>query len=92
MLDQGSNFYNGSMKSWLHYNVIKIYLTHTTRNKGKSVVAERFIKTFKTKIYKYMMVFSKNVNLNNLDGLLDKYNNTYHKKIKMKPADVKIDT
>ena len=38
------------------------------------------------------MVFSKNVNLNNLDGLLDKYNNTYHKKIKMKPADVKIDT
>ena len=80
------------MKSWLHYNVIKIYLTHKTRNKGKSVVAERFIKTFKTKIYKYMMVFSKNVNLNNLDGLLDKYNNTYHKKIKMKPADVKIDT
>ena len=48
-VDKGSDFYNRSMKSWLEKNNIEMYSTH---NEGKSVVAERFIRTLKTKIYK----------------------------------------
>ena len=48
-VDKGSDFYNRSMKSWLEKNNIEMYPTH---NEGKSVVAERFIRTLKTKIYK----------------------------------------
>ena len=62
------------------------------RNKGKSVVAERFIWNLKTKIYKYMSSFSKNVYIDKLDEIVNKYNNTYHRIIKMKPADVKPST
>ena len=46
--------------------------------KGKSVVAERFIRTLKTKIYKYMTLVSKNVYINKLDDIVSEYNNTYH--------------
>ena len=46
------------MKSWLEKNNIEMYSTHNDR---KSVVAERFIRTLKTKIYKYMTLISKNV-------------------------------
>ena len=46
------------MKSWLEKHGIKIYSTH---NEGKSVVIERFIRTFKKKIYKHMTSVSKNV-------------------------------
>ena len=54
----------------------------------KSVVAERFIRTLKNKIYKHMASISKNVYYDVLDDIVHKYNNTYHKTIKMKPADV----
>ena len=57
------------MKSWWHDNEIEMYLTH---NEETSVVAERFIKTLKTKIYKYMTAVSKNVNFDNLDEIVDK--------------------
>ena len=53
-------------------------------SEGKSVVAERFIRTLKTKIYKYMTSVSKNGYINKLDGIVDEYNNTYHRIIKMK--------
>ena len=43
-IDQGSEFYNNSLKKWLKDNDIKMYLTH---NEGKSVVAERLIRTLK---------------------------------------------
>ena len=56
--DKGSEFYNTSVKSWLWDNNIKMYSTH---NEGKSVVAERFVRTLKNKIYKYMTEISKNV-------------------------------
>ena len=59
---------------------------YSTDNKGKSVIAERFIRTLKNKIYKYMTSISKNVYIDKLD---DKYNNTYHSTIKIKPVDVK---
>ena len=71
------------MKSWVKDNNIEIYLIH---NKGKSVVAERFIRTIKTKIYKYMTSVSKNVYVEKLDDTVNKYNNTYHRTIKMKPT------
>ena len=58
----------------------------------KSVVAERFIRTLKTKIYKYMTSLLKNVYLDKLDDIMSEYNNTYHRTIKMKPVDVKDNT
>ena len=67
---------------------------YSTHNEGKSVVAERFIRTLKSKIYKYMTSISKNVNvyIDKLDNIVDEYNNTYHTTIKMKPIDVKDNT
>ena len=65
-----------------------MYSIHT---EGKSVVAERFIRTLKTKIYKYMTSMSKNVYINKLD-ITGEYNNTYHRTTKMKPVDVKDNT
>ena len=50
-VDKDSEFYNRSMKSWLQDTDIEI---HSRNNEGKSFVAERFIRTFKNKIYKYM--------------------------------------
>ena len=61
-------------------------------NVGKSVVAERFIRTLKTKIYKYMTSISKNVYIDKSDDIVNEYNNTYHRTIKMKPVDVKDNT
>ena len=65
---------------------------YSIHNEGKSVVAERFIKTLKTKIYKYMNSVSKNVYIDKLDDIVSEYNNTYHRTIKMKPVDVKDNT
>ena len=65
---------------------------YSTHNEGKSVVAERFIRTLKSKIYKYMTSVSKNVYIDKLDDIVNEYNNTYHTTIKMKPIDVKNST
>ena len=65
---------------------------YSTHNEGKSVVAERFFRTLKSKIYKYMTSISKNVYINKLDDIVDEYNNIYHNTIKMKPIDVKDNT
>ena len=88
-VDKGSGFYNAYFKKWLRDNDIVMYSTH---NEGKSVVAERFIRTLKSKIYKYMTSVSKNVYSDKLDDIVDEYNNTYHTTIKMKPIDVKNNT
>ena len=87
--DKGSEFYNAFFKKWLRENDIVMYSTH---NEGKSVVAERFIKTLKSKIYKYMTSISKNVYIDKLDNIVDEYNNTYHTTTKMKSIDVKDNT
>ena len=63
---------------------------YSIHNEGKSVVAERFIRTLRTKIYKYMTSISKNVYNDKLD--VNEYNNAYHITIKMKPIDVKDNT
>ena len=88
-VDKGIGFYNNSFKKWLKDNDIEMYSIH---NEGKSVVAERFIRTLKTKIYKYMTSVSKNVYIDKLDDIVNEYNNTYHRTIKMKPVDVKDNT
>ena len=88
-LDKGSKFYNAYFKKWLRDNNSVMYSTH---NEGKSVVTERFIRTLKSKIYKYMTSISKNVYIDKLDDIVDEYNNTYHTTIKMKPIDVKDNT
>ena len=61
---------------------------YSTHNEGKSIVAERFIRTSKNKIYKYMASISKNLYIDKLDEIVSKYNNTYHRRIKMEPVDV----
>ena len=74
------------MRSWLEKNDVEM---HSMHNEGKSVVTERFIRTLKNKIYKYMTSVSKNVYIDKLDDKVSKYNDTYHSSIKMRPADVK---
>ena len=88
-VDKGSEFYNASFKKWLRYIDIVMY---SANNEGKSVVAERFIRTLKNKIYKYMTSISKNVYIDKLDDIVDEYDNIYHTTIKMKPIDVKDNT
>ena len=61
---------------------------YSTYNEGKSVVAERFIRTLKNKLYKHMMATGKNVYYDVLDDVVNEYNNTKHNTIKMKPIDV----
>ena len=65
---------------------------YSTQNKGKSVAAERFIRTLKNKIFKHVTAISKNVYFDVLDDIVDKYNNTVHRTIKMKPIDVTSDS
>ena len=82
-------FYSSSVKKWLKDNDIKMYSIH---NKEKSVIAERFIRTLKTKIYKYMTSISKNMYIDKLDDIVNEYNNTYHRTTMMKPVDIKDNT
>ena len=88
-VDKESRFYNSSFKKWLKDNDIEMYSIHS---KGKTIVAEGFIRTLKTKIYKYMTSISKNMYIDKLDDIVNECNNTYHRIIKMKPADVKDNT
>ena len=66
-------------------NNIEMYLRH---KKGKYVIAEWFIRTFKNKIYKYMTSVSKKMYVDKLDNIVNKYNNTYHSTTKMKSVDL----
>ena len=88
-MNKAIEFYNRSMKSWLEENDIEIYPTH---NEVKYAVAERSIRILKSKIDKYMISILKNVFIDQLNGIVNKYNNTYHSTIKMKPVDVKSST
>ena len=87
--DKGRQFDNRSMKSWIEKNDIVMYSIYS---EGRSVVIERFFRTLKNKIYKYMISVSKIVYIDKLDDIFNKYNDTYHSTIKMKPADVKSST
>ena len=80
---------NKSFTDFLKMNNIEMY---STFNEGKSVVAERFIRTLKNKIYKHMTAISKNVYVDVLDDIVNEYNNMVHRTIKMKPIDVTNDS
>ena len=84
-VDQDSEFYNNTFKDFLKINNIEMY---STFNEEKSVVAERFIRTLKNKIYKHMTTISKNVYIDALNDIVNKYNNRFHRTIKIKPIDV----
>ena len=87
-VDQGSAFYNDFFKDFLKINNIEMYSAY---NVEKSVVAERFIRTLKNKIFKHMTTISKNVYFDVIDDFVNKCNNTVHRTIKMKPIDVTSD-
>ena len=70
-------------------NDIEVYSTH---NEGKPFTAERFIKTLKNRIHKYMTSISKSVYIENLADTVNKYNNTYYRTIKIKSVDIKSST
>ena len=84
-VDQGGEFYNNLFKRFLKINNIEMYSTY---NEGKSVVAERFIRTLKNKIFKHMAAVYFDV----LYDIVNKYNNAVHRTIKMKPIDVTSDS
>ena len=89
LVDKGSEFYNNSFIKWLKDKDIEVFSIH---NEVKTVVAEGFIRTLKTKIYKYLTSMSKNVYIDKLEDIVGEYHNTYHRTIKMKPVDVKDNT
>ena len=65
---------------------------YSGHNEGKSLVAERFIRNLKTKIYKHITAVSKNMYTDKFNDKINKYNNIYHRKIKMKPVNIKDNT
>ena len=88
-VDQGSEFYNDLFERFLTINNIEMYSTYS---EGKSVVAERFIRTLKSKISNHMTAVSKNVYFDLLDDIVNKYNNAVHRSIKMRPIDITPDS
>ena len=70
-------------------NVIEI---NSAYNEGKSYFSERFIKILKNKVYKHMTAVWKKIYFNVLNDIVDKYNNTFHRTVKMKRTDVKSDS
>ena len=86
-VDKGSEFYNSSFEKWLKDTDIEMY---SAQNEGKSVVDERFIRTLKNKIYKYMTAISKIAYIDKLDDIENEYNNTCHRIIKVNLLMLKI--
>ena len=83
-VDQWGEFYKYLFKKIFKINKMEIYSTY---NEGKSFAAERFIKTLKDKLFKHMRAVSKNIYFDVLDDIVNKYNNTVHRTIKMKCFD-----
>ena len=81
-VDQGSEFYNNLLKRFLKTNITEMYSTYT---EGKSALAERFIRTMKNKIFEHTTAVLRNVYFDVLADIVNKYNNTVHRSIKMKP-------
>ena len=86
---KGGEFYDRSMRSFLQNNNIEMY---STNNEGKSAVFERFVRTLRNNIQKYMTSISKNMYIDKLQDIVNICNNIYHRTIEMKPVDVKSNT
>ena len=84
-VDQGREFYNNFLKRFLEINNIQMYSTY---NEGKPVIAARFIRTLKNKIFKHMTAISQMCQM----ILLINTNNTVHRTIKMKPIEITSDS
>ena len=82
-VDQGGEFQKKLFKRFLNER-------NERNNEQKSVVTERITRTLKNKIFKHMTAASKNVYLDVLDDIVNKYNNTVHRTLKMKPIDINI--
>ena len=80
-VEPGGEIYNKLFKMLLKINNIEMYSAY---NEGKSVFAERFIKKLENKTFKQMTAVSKNVYFDVLDDIINKYNNTVYRSIKMK--------
>ena len=89
MVHQGGKLYNNLFKRFLKINNTVMYSTY---NEGKYVVTERFIRTLKSKIFKHMRAVSKNVYFDVLDNVVNKYKNTVHRTMKMKPINITSDS
>ena len=83
-VDEGKEFYNRILKTWLENNRIKMYSTH---NEGEAVVAERFNRTLKSRMWRYFTLHSTNVYIDALSTLVDDYNESVHRSIGMSPAE-----
>ena len=88
-VDQGGEFYYKLLKRLLKINDIKMYSKY---NEGKFVVAERFIRALKNKIFKHMTAILKNIYFDALDDIVNKYKNTAHRTKKVKPIYVTFDS
>ena len=88
-VDKGSEFYNRYIKWWLEKCDIEMYSNH---NERKSVIAKRFIRTLINKIYEYMTSISKNTYIEKLDDIVNKYNDTYNRTIKLKSFELQLNT
>ena len=82
-VDRGSEFYNRTMDRWLEENGVERYSTY---NEGKAVVVERFNRTLKTRMWKYLSANNTYRYIDVLDELLRKYNSSYHRSIRMTPT------
>ena len=82
MVDKGSGFCNRSENSWFQDNDLE---RHSAYKEGKSVADERFIRILKNKVYKCMFsMLKKWVYIDEIADIINEYNNTYHRAIKMK--------
>ena len=88
-VDQGREFYDKLLKRFLKINDIEMYLAY---NERKSVFTERFIRKLKNKIFKQMAAISTDIYFDVLDNIVNKYNNTAHRTIKIKPTRVTSDS
>ena len=87
--DKGGEFYNNLFKRFLKIDDSEMYSTY---KEGKSVVAERFIRSWKTRFLSTWQLLQKNIYFDVLDDIVNKYNNTGHRTIKVKPIGVTSDS
>lgn len=83
--DQGKEFYNDTFKNMLKNYNIKLYSTFSNK---KAAVIERFNRTLKGKMWREFSVNGSFKWIDILNDLLKEYNNSIHRTIKMKPAEV----
>lgn len=85
--DNGTEFYNKDFNLLMKKHSVNHYSVFSTK---KACIVERFIRTIKSMMYKHFSLHGNYKWLKVLPILIDKYNNQYHRTIKMKPAKVNV--